>query len=362
MSKKFLTILLAFALAVALIIAGCSEEDTTPTGGSDGDGGGDGTPADTTTLNFVDVTAVIKNVAPPVYSAPVAKMAADSFEIWTQGEYPLLEKVFGNEDPQTLYRNLDDFEMFMEIITEMILVDENGDVITGTFTESVTDTIMDSVVTLNCTVTISELTSATVIPTAVQNVIGTSYDLDYLVETSVAEFPTGEVDFAFKIDSTSQTIVSYQKDMSGEPGATESQVVYSTLDPRDSSFVFKGAMHNVDSEGTFCVAYIMTSEVGGGFSYRMSWYGTDPLDPEYSILACIIGGGNKDIEFAMKYRHYIPADATDNDPEWSFDEVFGPDYTNGTGLITDYADYVNEALIIGYSDIPLTAIPNPWNQ
>ena len=94
----------------------------------------------------------------------------------------------------------------------------------------------------------------------------------------------------------------------------------------------------------------------------MSWYSDEIPAPDNTLLGCIIGGGNKDTEFALKYRQYTPADDAQIDAEWSFDEVFGPNYTDGTGLITDHATYVNEELIIGYSMVPQTDVVSPWAE
>jgi len=355
MSTKLLTFMLMVVFALMLAFVGCSDDDSNPATSSSGT-------ADTTELNLIDIAQVIKDVAPPVYAAPILKSSPDSFEIWTEGDYPLLYKVFGEDDPQTLYRNVEFFEMFMDMIDGMLLVDENGDLIPGTFTEAHTDTIDGQEITRTGTCTVSALTTATAIPTACQGILGTSHDLDYLVEVSIEEMPEAELQIGFKLSETEQTMLVFQANMSGIPGDTESSITYASLDPSDSTFVFKGFMYCTHSEGaeTFTTSFIMTSENTGDFSYRMSWY-SDGI-PDSDLLGCIIGGGNKDTEFALKYRQYTPADAAEYDAEWAFDEVFGPNYTNGTGLITDYATFVNEALIIGYDLVPHAVVPNPWAE
>jgi hypothetical protein len=73
-----------------------------------------------------------------------------------------------------------------------------------------------------------------------------------------------------------------------------------------------------------------------------------------------LGGGNKDTEFALKYRLFEPADTTVCDSMWMEDQVFGPNYSEGTGLITDYASYLDEALIFTNDDVPQLMIPDPW--
>ncbi len=356
MSRKLYLLMFCISCALMLVFFGCSDDSDTPT--SPG-GGGDG---DTTTLSLVDVTGVIRNVTPPVFEQSPAKAPlAESLEVWTQGDYPLLDKIFGDEDPQTLERNLERFEMFMEIAEFVLRVDENGDLITDTIYDTIQDTIDGQPMEMYVSATITELTSPVAIPAAQQDLFGTSIDLDYLVVISVEHQAEGEMAFAITFDSTQQKLLAFEKDMGGVgPGETESQLVYTTLDPRDSTFEFIGTMYNDDNEGEFTVSYIITSESGGGFDYRMSWFSDDVGGENPTILGCIIGGGNKDTEFALKYRQFMPADTAEMDTTWSFDQVFGSDYTQGTGLIADYSEYLNESLILTYDKVPHTDVVNPW--
>ncbi|MEZ5360616.1 MAG: hypothetical protein R3F48_17520 [Candidatus Zixiibacteriota bacterium] len=355
MNRVVLTISLFVLSAFVLFFVGCSDDDSNPTTPGTG-----GTTADTLEASLVDVTDVIRAAAPPIFTAPTAAPAIDSFQVWTEGEYPLLEKVFGEDDPQTLHRNVSDFEMFMDILASCLYVDENGDIIEGTFVDSSTEDIGGQMMTMHVTGSVSALESATAIPTAYQSIFGASIDLDYLVQITVEEIEGGLLQFGVKLSDTEQNLLVFQQNMSGDPESTEASLVYSTLTLADSSFEFSGIMHSEDSQGEFDVTYIMTADASNDFSYRMSWFSDDIPAPDYTLLGCIIGGGNKDTEFALKYRQYTPADAASIDSEWSFDEVFGPNYTNGTGLITDYSDFVNEELIIGYASVPTTAITSPW--
>lgn len=352
MFRRLPMLLTILGFALLLVVAGCSDDDNNPAGS-----GSSNSP-----INLVDITEVIREVAPPEYSAPSAAVAADSFEIWTEGEYALLSKVFGNEDPQTLYRNIDDFEVFMNMIQQTVLVDDNGDPVLGSYTDTISDTVGGEAFTMYGTAVVTELTTATTIAAAYQGILGTSIDLDYLVSVTVAQMSGGVLKVGMKVDSNQQTLLVYQVNMSGEVGATESSIVYATLDPSDSTFQFKGIVYTEDQEEVFSTSFIMTSESDGDFAYRMSWFSDDIPAPDYTLLGCIIGGGNKDVEFGMKYRQYTPADDTSMDTEWSFDEVFGPNYTNGTGLITDYSTYVNEELVIGYSLVPQAMLTNPWAE
>ena len=355
MSKRFLISFLALSFALVFLYAGCSDDSATPlTPG--------GTTADTTAISMVDITEIISAVAPPTFTAPTAAPALDSFAIWTSGDYPLLEKVFGDDDPQALYRNITDFEFNMEMLQTLLLQDENGAVITGTFYDTVTVSIEGSDMEMYVTTEVTTLSAATTIPTAFQGILGTSHDLDYLVEIAVEQMPNGIMNIGLKIDSAEQTMLVYESGMGGGEGSTESSLRLATLDLADSTFEFNGVLFSDDGQGQFSVSYIMTSEADGGFAYRMSWFSDEIPAPDYTLLGCIIGGGNKDTEFALKYRQYTPANDASIDSEWSFDEVFGPNYTNGTGLITDYASYVNEELIISYSLVPQAEFGSPWSE
>jgi hypothetical protein len=80
------------------------------------------------------------------------------------------------------------------------------------------------------------------------------------------------------------------------------------------------------------------------------------------MLGCIVGGGNKDVEFAMKYRQFKPADTTEMDSYSSYDQVFGPNYSEGTGLISEYDAYLADELIYTYEAIPSAQVVSPWAE
>lgn|GEM_PF-1351072 len=358
MLRKLAAIFAVLLLSAGMIFTGCSEDSSTPTT----PGGG----SDTLTLEIMDVAEIIRAVTPPVYNAPQGFPATDSFEVWTQGDYPLLEMVFGDEEDQTLDRNIYEFEFFTGMFREHMLVDENGAIITGTYSgEIVREEPGGGDSTYHGTFLVSNLTGNTTVPANVQSIIGTSIDFDYLIEIAVDEIPNGQVKVGFKFDSTEQSMMVWLNNMGGEPDRSSSSLVYSTLDPRDSTFQFKGTSYGSDNYGTFSTSYIVSSEANGEFGYRSSWFWEEAnpqpgTEDTMSYRGSIIGGGNKDVEFALKFRQFRPADSETADQYWSFDQVFGPNYSEGTGLISSYAAYVNESLIIDYDDITLEMIPNPW--
>jgi len=110
----------------------------------------------------------------------------------------------------------------------------------------------------------------------------------------------------------------------------------------------------------FAYAFNISSESNSDFSYRNSWYsnGSGTID----FLHTIVGGGNKESEFALRYRCFSPADTTVADSAHMSDQLFGPNYTEGTGLLTDYNDYIDEDLIFGYDLIPMEMLTDPWEE
>ncbi|MBD3258385.1 hypothetical protein GF377_08115, partial [candidate division GN15 bacterium] len=323
---KLFALLLTVTMILAVGLIGCSDDDESPTSPGGGDSGGD-----TLSLTLVDVAEVIRDVAPPEFSAPTSAPAIDSFEIWTQGDWPLLDYVFGTEEPQTLYRNVDEFEFWMDMLPRVVSVDENGDPILGTFYDTMDVEDHGQTMTVYASATIAELTTATVMPTAFQDVLGTSYDLDYLVTMQVEHIPDGVVKVGITMDSLEQVLLIYENGMAGNPGSSESSLKYAALDLTDSTFDFRGVIFSDDDAGMFNTSFIMTSEANSDFAYRMSWFSDDIPAPTYTMLGCIIGGGNKDSEFALKYRQYSPADSSEIDADMAYEQVFGPNYSEGTG-------------------------------
>jgi hypothetical protein len=342
------TMLVTVAIMALGLFAGCSEDETPTT-------------PDTQTydLNMIDLEALVDQVAPPEFVAPSgAPNEIDS--VWLYGDYPMLGKVFGSTDPQTLYANIDAFKMFMGMIAGMVPADVNNNLITGVYVDSVMVDMNGDSIMMHCTATVTALSDSTVIPAEAQEVIGTAVNLDYLVSIVVDEMPNGVVNIGVIINDTEQTLLLYDENM-GDPTDTQSRLLYASLNPVDSTFVFKGIGYVLHADNEqFSYVFDITSEANSDFSYRMSWYSNGSL--EFDILNCILGGGNKDTEFALSYRMYAPADTTVADSVSMYDQVFGPDYSDGTGLITDYSSYVDEGLQFTYGVIPQAMMTNPWAE
>jgi hypothetical protein len=344
--------LLSCALLLMLGAVGCSDDEKTTTP----------TPTDpvTSPLELLDLQALVEAVAPPEFTAPVSiPTGVDSLGVWTTGDYPLLGKVFGSNDPQTLYRNINDFKRNMDILGAALLVDENGDIVAGVFTDSIMIDFNGDSIMAHYTGTVTALTDPTVIPTQSQAIIGENVDIDYLVTLAVDEMSGSTEQFGITVNDSVQTLLQFHM-MTEEGVRTESNLVYATMNLNDSTFTFRGVGYvGYVSSAIFAYGYNMTSESTSDFSYRMSWFSNE-LPDDGTLLGCIVGGGNKDVEFALKYRQFSPADTTVMDSYSTYDQVFGPNYSEGTGLISDYEAYVDDGLILTYDAIPVDQITSPW--
>lgn len=349
MIKYCLAVLMGGLLLTAFVV-GCSDDDktTTPT-----------TPATGSPIQIVDVASIIENAAPPEFVAPLsAPMAIDS--AWQYGQSPILEKVFGSSDPQALYSNIDEFKMSMEIITNTMLVDGNGDLITGEYVDSFPMDFGEGEEMMHFTVTVTALANATTVPADAQAIMGASIDVDYLLAVEMEAQPNAVIRIGLKLTDTEQTLWQWDSG-SGDPTDTETRSICASLDPTDSSFVFKGLGYCEHESGDmFNYAFNITSESNSDFTYRMSYYSNGSGYPDF--LHTVVGGGNKSDEFALKYRLFVPADTTVCDSLHMYDQVFGPDYSEGTGLISAYEDYLDDGLIFMYDVVPTEVLDNPWAE
>lgn len=352
MPKTLTCKIAAIFLSLVALLAGCSDDKATQQQNPDGN-----------PIQLVDVAAIVESVAPPEYTTPVGAAAAvDS--AWMYGDYPLLENVFGSHEPEALYSNINDFKLSHDILTSTMLVDGDGDLITGTYVDSHLVDMGEDPIMMHFTAIVTALSGPTPIPLAAQEVVGEEVDLEYLVNVTTEEMPNGVIRIGFTLNDTIQTICQWDEGTSGDDEQT--RLVYASLDPRDSSFTFRGlgyCQHPISPEwpegDRFCWAYNITADASSDFSYRM---GYTSEGEEWSFRYGFLGGGNKDTEFALKYRSYHPVDTTVCDSTQMLEQVFGPNYSEGVGLITDYDDYLDDDLILPYSAIPQAMIPNPWED
>ena len=313
-------------------------------------------------VRIMAIDSLISRVVPPEYTAPVGSPSSlDS--VWLYGSNPLISNVFGNDNPQTLYSNISKFKMNVDICSHFLRADANGAVVTGTVSDSIhVEQMPGDSVWFHCTGTISQLNGAILIPEAAQAIIGTSADLDYLISIQVSEVPTMRFYIALSLSDTAQTFLQFFKD-TGAKG--ETQMVYLNLRKADSTFDFRGIGHCVQEpygqsldSSRFSWGYNISSSANANFAYRMAY--TSNGWNSTNVLFKFLGGGNKDTEFALRYRTFAPADTTVCDSLHMYDAVFGPNYTEGTSLVTAFDNYLDEDLFYPYSAIPQLPLANPF--
>jgi hypothetical protein len=313
------------------LLAGCSSDDT-----------GTGSGGNYSPVRFADYDQLISEIAPPQYTAP-ATAPGDIDPDWNTGSYPLLGKVFSDEEPMSLYRNLDYFEELKTEVEQLLRVDDS----TGEY-------LADSMIT------VTTLTSPVTIPSVATGVLGSSISVGTLIETEFAGQPTGTINqLAFSKDSTQERILSYF--YLPAAGETESSIFYAHHNVADSSVTMKCVFVKFENDGSrHSWVYDIHSVNDEDFAYSMSWYAPDFGDT--TGLGAVLGGGNRNTEFALRYRSYRPADSPVIDSVNMLDQVFTGDYAEGSSLLSSYSAYIDESLIFGYSNHPQALLESPFTQ
>lgn len=292
---------------------------------------------------FTEYTEIVKKVAPPTYSG--AQTAPGTIDpVWTDGQYAVLGKVFTDDGDQSLYGALEHLDMSIEVVNSMMAVDDS----TGELL------LKDS-----SWANFYDLTSATTIPTQAQTGLGmTSITLPKLIKVEWPEDPAGSVwDVAFEVDGDQQTMLMFRRNL--WEGEWSTDVYYAWADVVDSAFDIRQVRYSDNGDGTVGKNILRISgDVHESFAYRMSWYAEDFGDQDG--VGAIIGGGDKDVEFALKYREFVPADSSEC--QTCLEQVFGPNYTEGTGLISAYSQYLEESLLFLKDDMPATEPTSPWSD
>ncbi len=334
---RLLTISL-FCLTVfaAMMMFGCSDTTTGPGG-------------NWTDVDFPNYEEIVEEIAPPPYTAPLAKVGAlDS--MWT-GTY--LKKVFSMDESMSLYSNLDVFETEIENFEQYILYNDS----TGEYMADTNGTDF---------ITFSNLSSAVTFPTDIQAIMGTSIDVDYLLVMNNPDAEEGEAyHVGFTMTDTLQTVVIYNR-INESAAITTTFCYWAKFDPVDSTIEMRGVTYK-ETTGVRSDrwAYIIHSNELDEFGYRMGWY-ADPEDQlTETLFGTIIGGGDRNDEFALTLREYVPADSTDY--SYGMQQVFtldGTAYAEGTSLITDasFTDYLDEANYFEYADMPTALFASPFAQ
>ncbi len=327
MKKLFLVL---FALC-ALSLIGCGEDDA-PTG-SGGDAKG-------TVYDFDSYRQWVDMVAPAVYVAPVAAPSGQFDSMWTEGSNPLLGKVFGENEPMSLYANV---EYLDEVVAELNSILSQGD--SSSF---VVDTPWVSLIDIN---------GAQALPGSVVSIMGfSSVTLDRALLIDNPDGDTTHVGFILT-DST-QTVLAYRR--SPYQGSWESFLFYGHVNTNDSTVDIKGVFYKVESDqSAHSWVYDIQTVNEVDFAYRMSWYAPDMGDT--TGLGCIIGGGDADDQFAMRYRQYIPADAPTVDSIAILDQMFDAQYNYLGAIAAGYETFVDVNDLFLYGDMPQALVESPWD-
>jgi hypothetical protein len=324
---------------LALTISFCSSGDNS-TG-----------PGSTRNIDFENYDDLVKDILPDAYvTAQTSGANRAPFEIdplWNEGEESILNKVLGEDHSQSVFYYLEQFDMTINDLEGLLQVDDSGNLYADTSWMRLYD-----------------LSSPTTVPTEAQPVIGATVDVEHWIDVEFEGDPEGKINhIGFTQNADEEIILLYNYWPLGQFSAEgESWIFYARYDKSDSSIVMKGMDFKdegggVSARNVFDVQTVNRSD----FAYRMSWFSNE--DPEMeSLLGCIVGGGNKDTEFALRYRQFMPADAEAPDSTYLLEQVFNADYSESASLITSYDDFIDEDLIFRYEDMPTQHLPSPWQE
>jgi len=337
--KNLLACLMGMALLATFTFMGCSDATTNSNNGW----------AD---AEFPDYEQIVEEVAPPPYEPPQASVGAVD-PMWTN---TYLGKVFSEYEPMSLYSNLATFQSMVDQV-EMLLL----------YNDSLQAFALDSAMEgIEDYVQLTELSAATAFPADIQAIMGTDIDLDYFVsmeDPGSAEGYTAYMGFTY--NETEQTICIYNsQDETSE--ISISQCYWAKYNPVDSTIEMRGVTFKDYGDGTSARwGYVITSDEDGEFAYRMSWYSDPEGGLTTTLLGCIIGGGERNGEFALSYRGYQPADSVDYIEDQATAQVFqlnGTDFAEGTSLVTDAAfeSYLDEDNYFHLEDMPTALFDSPF--
>lgn len=95
------------------------------------------------------------------------------------------------------------------------------------------------------------------------------------------------------------------------------------------------------------------------FSYRTAWYAASP-----EFVGSLIGAGNRDVEFALRYQQYYAPDFDTYEPDdtWgNLTQVFGPDYSNlGTTFDATWEAATLKSEMFTGHDMPTGLLSSPF--
>jgi len=351
------------ALASTWLLVGCSDDK--PTAGTS-----------TLTVTLSEFDQLIAEVVPPVFdgASAVAALAAPvppdtSLGCWTDGNGAILRYGFGTEQPMALHRNA---RRLGETVQWMNRVRRLGDT---TFSGIAGDSG-----TLSGTMTVARLGENTNLPEVCQAAMGdVALQLQYHVRVQLNEQTQTRLQAGFRQDDTCDLMLAYQgfaATDSVHPNAYEHCLTYAYRHRvRDSVMVCAVHFKEYRNTANECAmwAYEATSRNQNQFNYRMTWFADDFADS--NGVGCLIGSGQGQTQFALRYQQLIPAERTEPDTLDSHSHLyrlFGPNYADqGMSLSTAWNDATDPAKMFRYAHLPIAlrltpstagAALNPWHE
>jgi hypothetical protein len=307
-------------------------------------------------LALTKYTELIEQIAPPRFQGSEGLLKPAIMDsVWLYGyggENPLLGKVFGEDEPMSLYSNLETLDDAIETINDAL----------ASLEESIEDAAdnEEETPTDDGWVDIQELDSPVNIPEQCQPVLGESaVELDYRLTYHWSDIPDGEFEAGFQKTDSTETVLCYRRmPWTGNPdypNQMTSFVFYAHRHLQTDSVLIKSVYFSDMDENTQAIWVYEIRTVGeSDFQYRMTWFANEEELVE-GMLGCIIGGGDKDVEFALRYREYCPLDQLNRD----IDQLFGPNYTDEGEVTAGFDDYIDPDNFYAYEDLPTDLLTNP---
>ena len=343
--------LLALVLSIPLVFGiGCGSDGSSPT-----DPGDSSTP--NTGIDLSSYRELVEAAAPPAFSS-IARGHSD----WTSGDHPILGKVFSEHEPMSLYWNIDELDRLIVMIEEALAnweYDAAADTADGEPLEGEEEIVENP----EGACYVSECTGPTVIQGFAAGLLGAQVELDYSIEIEIFDQPDQQLQFGFAQSETAETIVAfhaYDYAEFGPSGSRDSFVFYGHRDLVTDEITVRGVFAKVDQSTQEQHQWVYEFRTVGDseFRYRMAWYAPDP-----EFVASVIGGGDKDSEFALRYRQMNGPgfDQVDpGDPWGELTQVFGPQFSDGGEFVAAHEELCPADQMFGHADMPGALLTSPF--
>ncbi len=307
------------------------------------------------TVELLTYGDALAQIAPPVFTSAPATLPAANDSFWFAGEYPAIGKAFGNQETQSLYKNirfLDDAVMMADLALQY-----------GNITDSLISNGQD---TATVTIVTHDLTAPIAVPTGCEGILGT--DPISLEKFCRLTFSGGSQDstyIAFTRGDSTQTFLIWEywpASLEMNCGPT-TIVFYAYYDQRTDSVDFRGALYRTyEGDYRFRSIWRINTAQGDNFDYSMIFHGTGVSAPEPGEYNGLAGGGDKDSLFVLRALGFNPETFV-IDPESSISSQFGPNYEYLGDLIPEeLSTYVADIHYFSPAVLPSAHIPNPFAE